>query len=90
MKVIKFFSLFIISLIASCYSDDSVVIGLLWVDSHRVDCTGEAIQTCYRIQENNIIEENDWSLFYDAIEGFDEQYEEGYIYKISVIITKLA
>lgn len=72
----------------SCSNDtENSINSILWIDSERVNCTGVGEQTCYRIQENDVINENDWLLFYDSIEGFDEQYETGYTYKI--IVTKI-
>ena len=74
----------------SCSNDsENAIQSMLWIDSQRVSCTGVAEQTCYRIQENAVINDNDWLLFYDGIEGFDEQYETGYTYKISVTQIKL-
>ncbi|MDG1731081.1 MAG: DUF4377 domain-containing protein [Algibacter sp.] len=73
----------LISLCFSCTSDDAQITELLWVDSERVNFTGVGEQTCYNIQENRSINEDEWLLFYDGIEGFDDLYEAGYIYKIS-------
>ena len=74
------------TLFFSCSTnDESEFVGSLWVDSERISCTGVGEQTCYRIQESTVIDENAWSLFYDNIEGFDEQYQVGYIYKLSII-----
>jgi hypothetical protein len=76
--------------IFSCVSDkDDIQSNLMWIDSIRVNCYGVGEQTCYRIQENDHVDENKWSLFYDAIEGFDAQYETGYVYKISVTKIKI-
>ena len=85
MKV-QSISLLILSILSfSCSSDDSVIIESFWVDSQRVSCTSEGVKMCYKVQENYIIDENVWIFFYDGIEGFDQLYEEGFIYNISVI-----
>ncbi|WP_204524819.1 DUF4377 domain-containing protein [Confluentibacter citreus] len=85
MMKIKFtFLAAFIFLNISCSDNENVINTTLWIDSQRVSCTGVAEQTCYRIQENTVIKDNEWLLFYDVIEGFDEQYETGYTYKISV------
>lgn len=73
----------------SCSSDDSQIVESFWVDSERVSCTGAFEQTCYKIQEKPIINENEWLLFYSPIEGFDKLYEEGYIYQLRVEKTKI-
>lgn len=75
--------LIILSLSCTNETDESNTSNL-WIDSERVSCTGVGEQTCYKIQESDAINNTNWVLFYDAIEGFDNQYETGYIYKISV------
>lgn len=90
MKIKYTFITAFIFLNISCSNDsENIFQNTLWIDSERVSCIGVGEQTCYRIQENNIINDNDWLLFYDEIEGFDEQYETGYTYKISVTQIKL-
>ena len=51
----------------------------LYVGPELVDCVGVAPQKCLLVKENP---EDEWSLFYGQIEGFD--YEEGYNYKLLV------
>ena len=51
----------------------------VYVGPERVDCEGEGPQTCYLIKENP---EDDWSLYYYGIDGFD--YEPGYEYELIV------
>ncbi|MBN2530484.1 MAG: DUF4377 domain-containing protein, partial [Deltaproteobacteria bacterium] len=51
----------------------------LFVNSERVSCTGVAPMQCMQVKEH---EEDDWSLFYDSIEGFE--YEAGYVYELVV------
>lgn len=89
MKIKYTFLAAFIFLNMSCSDNENVIDATLWIDSERVSCTGVGEQTCYRIQENNVINENNWLIFYDSIEGFDEQYETGYTYKISVTQIKL-
>jgi heat shock protein HslJ len=51
----------------------------LWVGPYTVDCEGVAPQKCLVVKEKP---EDDWSLFYDRIEGFE--YEEGFLYQLLV------
>ncbi len=51
----------------------------VYVGPERVDCEGEGPQTCYLIKENS---EDEWSLYYFGIDGFD--YEPGYEYELIV------
>lgn len=74
MKIKYTFLAVFIFLNISCSENENVISTTLWIDSQRVNCTGVAEQTCYRIQENTVIKDNDWLLFYDGIEGFNEQY----------------
>jgi hypothetical protein len=48
----------------------------IYVGPNLVDCIGVAPQQCLLIKENP---DDDWSLFYGQIEGFD--FEEGYEYE---------
>ena len=52
----------------------------IYVAPILLDCQGEGPQKCMLVKENP---EDDFTLFYDQIEGFD--YEEGYEYKIVVM-----
>jgi len=51
----------------------------IYVSPDLVDCVGVAPQKCLLIKENP---DDEWSLFYDQIEGFD--FEEGYEYELIV------
>ena len=84
MKKTPLLLLIITILNFSCSNNDSDVTKSIWLDSERVSCIGVAEQTCYKIQENTTIDETKWENFYNSIEGFDEQYETGYIYLLSV------
>lgn len=52
---------------------------MIYVGPVLVDCQGEGPQKCMLVKE---IPEDEYTLFYDQIEGFD--YEEGYEYKLVV------
>lgn len=56
----------------------------IYVAPALADCVSEGKQNCLQIRENK---EDEWTLFYDEIEGFD--YKEGFTYKIEVNISKL-
>jgi len=51
----------------------------IYVGPELVDCTGAAPQKCMLVKENP---EDDYTLFYDQIEGFN--YEEGYEYELVI------
>ncbi|CAG9177834.1 DUF4377 domain-containing protein [Cupriavidus respiraculi] len=51
----------------------------VYVDSQRVDCTGVAKQTCYRVRDNPSAP---WQLWYGPIEGLD--FEPGVAYTLRV------
>jgi heat shock protein HslJ len=56
-----------------------VVEKTLFVGPELVDCTGVAPQKCMLVKDNP---KDEYSFFYDQIEGFD--YEEGYEYELVV------
>jgi hypothetical protein len=76
------------SLLFSCSKNLTKEKNYLWIDQKRVSCTGIIEQTCYRVQHGAVLG-NNWEYFYDGINGFDEQYEPGYIYKLEVNIKKI-
>jgi heat shock protein HslJ len=51
----------------------------IYIGPNLVDCVGVAPQKCMQVKENS---EDDYSMFYNQIEGFD--YEEGYEYELVV------
>lgn len=57
---------------------------IIYVADSMVACEGAAEQNCLQIKENK---EDDWTLFYDTIEGFE--YKEGFLHKIEVSISKI-
>jgi heat shock protein HslJ len=75
----------------SCKSSNSITEmngeeKIFWVNSSKKPCTGVAPMHCLEVQEGSSIEENEWSLFYSAIEGFE--YQPGDIYRIKVWVEK--
>lgn len=65
----------------SCSKDNEKI---LFVSDVKMDCTGVAPQKCLQIKEK---ESDNWTYFYNDIEGFD--YEEGYTYKIKVEVSEV-
>jgi len=51
----------------------------IYVGPRQVDCVGVAPQKCLLIKENP---EDDWTMYYDSIQGFD--YEPGYEYELRI------
>lgn len=60
-------------------ADADGTIKTLFVGPELVDCVGVAPQQCLQVKEN---EADDWTLFYDQIEGFT--HEPGFIYELRV------
>jgi len=56
----------------------------IFVGPTLVDCEGVAPQKCMQVKENP---EEEYSLFYDQIEGFD--FEEGYEYELVVQVQQV-
>jgi heat shock protein HslJ len=52
----------------------------IYVGPRQVDCVGVAPQKCLLVKENP---DDDWSMYYDRIEGFD--YEPGYEYELRIV-----
>ena len=52
------------------------------INHFRQTGIGEGLHLVYLVQENEDIGGDEWSFFYDEIEGFD--YELGYIYDLKV------
>ena len=74
----------ILLLFATCSTENNLHSKVLMVADHLEDCTGVSNQKCLLIKENP---GDDWTYFYDQIEGFD--YEEGYEYEILVEVVQL-
>ncbi len=71
----------LLMLIAAKSCDDTKHI---YVADHLVDCEGVAPQKCMLVKDKIV---DDWTTFYDQIEGFD--YEEGYEYLLNVKIKTI-
>lgn len=56
----------------------------LFVHEARVDCEGEGPRKCLQVRES---ENDEWTLFYSNIEGFD--YEEGTRYELLVRVEEV-
>ena len=63
----------------ACTSNSEVQSKMLIVADHLENCIGVGPQSCMLVKENP---EDEWTFFYDQIEGFE--YEEGYTYELLV------
>ncbi len=66
-------------MIMACTSNTEVQSKMLIVADHLENCVGVGPQSCMLIKENP---EDEWTFFYDQIEGF--KYEEGFTYELLV------
>ena len=78
MERIISFAATIIFLNFSCSENSLDDTKLYWIDSKSVDCQSFIAKTCYRVQQGTAINNNNWLLFHDTIEGFYDIYEEGF------------
>ncbi len=69
----------LIILFSSCQETKRV-----YIASTLADCEGVAPQQCMKYKENH---SDEWTYFYDTIEGFD--YQEGYSYELEVVIAQV-
>jgi len=53
----------------------------LFVAPHEVECIGVGPRTCLQTRESPT---DEWTLFYDAIEGFE--FEPGFFYELRVAV----
>lgn len=58
---------------------------VLWVKEDLVDCEGERPMKCMQIRES---ESEEWTWFYDQIEGFE--HEPGHRYQLRVAVEEVA
>jgi len=72
-----------VSIIGISCSDESFETSNMRINHFQQTAIGVGQRLVNLIQEGNEIGTNDWSYFYNNIEGFD--YEQGYIYDLSVI-----
>jgi heat shock protein HslJ len=63
----------------ACTSNNNVQSKMLLVADYLENCVGVGPQSCMLVKESP---EDDWTYFYDQIEGFE--YEEGYSYELLV------
>ncbi|MCP9200092.1 DUF4377 domain-containing protein [Gramella sp. GC03-9] len=85
LGVLLVFSLYSCELIGDLESTSVVQ---MKVNHYQVTGFGPFPQLVYLIQEGDEIGGEDWSYFYDPIEGFE--YEPGYIYSLRVRKVKVA
>ncbi len=76
----KFIPLLLLTLLITSCGEKKII----YVAPTLADCQGESSQKCLQLKENK---EDEWTLFYDQIEGFD--YKEGFTYKLEVAISKV-
>lgn len=68
----------------ACTANSDLQSKKLLIADHLSDCVGVSPQTCMLVKESA---EDDWTYFYDQIEGFD--YEPGYTYELIVTEIKV-
>lgn len=76
MKLEKIILVVICILTFSCTKSDATI---MYVANEQMDCVGVAPQKCLQIK---LAAQDDWTFFYDSINGF--QYEPGFYYKLEV------
>lgn len=76
----KFISLLLLTLIITSCDENRT----FYVAPAFANCDGAGKQMCLQVKENI---EDDWTLLYDQIEGFD--YKEGFTYKLEVSVSKV-
>lgn len=85
LLVLLFFSFLFSCSVSSKKTEENVYV--LWINSLKKDCTGVGPQKCMQIQKGETLNSSNWSFFYDSIDGFN--FQEGYIYKLTVREEKL-
>ena len=68
----------------ACTANSDIQTKMLIIADHLSDCVGVGPQSCMLIKESP---EDDWTYFYDQIEGF--KYEPGYTYELIVTEIKV-
>ena len=82
-----FSSLFLMTCTSKIEDDPIISEGtLIRVNHYTENCIGFIEQKCYLVQEGDAIGTENWSLFYDEIEGFE--FVPGYIYDLDVNILE--
>ena len=85
-----FFLLILPLLFFSCEAEDGLVLipeQEMRVNSYKTSCVGEGPQSCYLVQEGELIGTEDWRFFYGNIIGF--HYQQGYLYRLKVRVEKV-
>ena len=76
---------FFLFLISGCANNpDSFEISELYLNHYKSECDSFELALCLQSRLN---ENDDWSFYYDHIEGFD--YEWGFTYKIKVKVKNI-
>ncbi len=75
---------FILFLSLACTSNSDLQSKTLIIADHVTDCVGVGPQSCMLVKESP---EDEWTYFYDQIEGFD--YVPGYTYELIVTEIKV-
>ena len=75
---------FILFFSLACTSNSDLQSKILIIADHVTDCVGVGPQTCMLVKESP---EDEWTYFYDQIEGFN--YEPGYTYELIVTEIKV-
>jgi len=74
------YSLLVLTFLLTACEEEKTI----YVANHLTDCEGSAPQKCMLIKENI---DDEWTYFYDTIEGFT--YEEDFDYVLKVKISKI-
>jgi heat shock protein HslJ len=74
------YSILILALLLTSCEEEKTI----YIADHLSDCEGVAQQKCMLVKEKKT---DDWTFFYDTIEGFT--YEQGYSYTLKVKISKI-
>lgn len=81
MKKLILFLFLLIGTTFGCKKDSKYT--LIKINSYTEKCQGVSEMNCLLVQMGSDIGTDNWTYFYDAIEGF--QYEEGYVYQLQVL-----
>lgn len=83
MNFVKLVIVLLAVCLSGCNSDSpKTEIKEIYIDHYKAECYGFALSLCMR---SKLAVGDEWSLFYEQIEGFN--YEWGYVYKLKVKIT---
>jgi hypothetical protein len=75
---------FLLSITGCAHNPDSSEILELYLNHYKSECNSFELELC---PQSRINENDDWSFYYDHIEGFD--YEWGFTYKIKVKVENI-